>query len=78
MSFDCSGTLRNGETIETNTGESPEDDNVMANTADVNDEAASESDVSSQISEMKEIYGIKFTGLRGVIEELKNLIKAMM
>ena len=55
MSTDHSRTFRNAKLIDTKTEESSEDDNAMAKTADENSEAASESDVSSQTSQKKNL-----------------------
>ena len=50
----------------------------MVDTADTNNEAASESDVSSQISEIKEAHERKLTELGSGIGDLTDLMIAVM
>ena len=75
MNSDYSRVLRNGKIIESN---SPESDNTLISAHAVNNETASESDVSPGISEINQNYERKFTALQNESGELKDLMIAMM
>ena len=78
MNLDQGTELRNGKIINSSSKTSPPADPGMAQTSSNDFDANEASDISSQLSEIKENYERKMNELQSEFSQLKNLLMAVI
>ena len=78
MSFEQGTQLRNGKVISFMSEENTSSSNVMAESNTVDSDTNDSSDISSQLTEMKENYERKISELQSEFSQLKNLMMAVI
>ena len=78
MNLDQGTELRNGKIINSSSETSPPADPGMAQTSSNDSDTNEASDISSQLSEIKENYERKINELQSEFSQLKNLLMAVI